>query len=151
VRASAVENSLVLQTGEKYETRYKKVIVIEGEVSTEDLKKIKHMLINSVEAYESDLDDKSFERAIPSPENNIVIEGFTQWDEDALENFRKEKELSMSLEDILHIQNYFQTEDRDPKLTELIVLDTYWSDHCRHTTFTTKIDEVKIEGDEALV
>ena len=150
-RQAAVESSLVLQTGEKYETRYRKVIVIEGDLSTEDLATIKNMLINTVEAYESDLNNKSFETKISEPKNYMVAEGFAKWGKEELKEFLKKEEFSMNLEDILHIQEYFQAEGRDPTMTELIVLDTYWSDHCRHTTFNTKIDEVKIEGDETLV
>ena len=85
------------------------------------------------------------EFAIPTEVETLT--GFTALDDDALEAFRNEKGLAMDHADIVFCQNYFKSEHRDPTITEIRLIDTYWSDHCRHTTFGTILDDVKIDDE----
>ena len=80
-----------------------------------------------------------------TPNDVQILEGFTVKDVKALEEFHKEQGLAMSIDDLVMIRDYFKSENRDPSITEIKVIDTYWSDHCRHTTFSTSIQEVEIE------
>ena len=82
---------------------------------------------------------------VQEPEGVEILEGFTGKTEEELESIHKAMELAMSLEDLAFCRDYFRDEERrDPTVTEIRVIDTYWSDHCRHTTFLTKIEEIKI-------
>jgi phosphoribosylformylglycinamidine synthase len=98
------------------------------------------------------LKDKKFERKIQTPENHVIMNGFIKLSSDTeLEKFTNQNKLSFDLADIKHIHNYFKNEEkRDPTKVELLLIDTYWSDHCRHTTFHTKIEELKITGNKEL-
>ena len=127
-----------------------KVYLLKGDLTAEDLAAIKKYLINPVEAREASLDEREtlkMEFAVPSEVETLT--GFIQMDEDALEAFRNEKGLAMDHADIVFCQDYFKSEHRDPTITEIRLIDTYWSDHCRHTTFGTILDDVQI--DDALV
>ena len=119
------------------------VIVLEGELSAEELQSIKDYVINAVDSHEVPVDVET-ERAAPNvPENVPTLEGFNS---KSPADIRKDLGLAMSAEDVAFCQDYFGKEEgREPTLTEIKVLDTYWSDHCRHTTFLTKIDEVEFE------
>ena len=119
-----------------------KLIVLDNSVSEENLKRIKKYCINEVEAREKNM-------AILDASENVeiaeipVYDGFIEFSEDTIEEFRKQHGLAMSLEDLLFVQQYFRNEEqRNPTETEIKVLDTYWSDHCRHTTFETEIETV---------
>ena len=123
-----------------------KIVILDGSVSEEELIAIKNYLINPVEMREKDLsvlineEDVEIE-AVP------VLEGFCALDEAGLEALRQEHGLAMTLADIAHVQKYFKEEEqRDLTLTELKVLDTYWSDHCRHTTFETILQNVTFDA-----
>jgi len=122
-----------------------KLIVLDDDVSYENLQRIKKYCINEVEAREKDmyiLDDSENVKIAEIP----VFDGFMEFSEIEIENFRKTNGLAMSLEDILFVQQYFRDEERrDPTETEIKVLDTYWSDHCRHTTFETEIENITFE------
>lgn len=124
-----------------------KVIATEGDLSGEELEKIKGYLINPVDSREADSAKPStlvMETTVP--EDVPVIRGFIGMTEEELSSFRQEMDFAMSKADILHVADYFKNvEDRDPTLTELKVLDTYWSDHCRHTTFNTKLSDIYFE------
>ena len=147
---SASQCIQLLSQGERPDVRSAKVYLLKGDLTAEDLAAIKKYLINPVEAREASLDEREtlkMEFAVPSEVETLT--GFIQMDEDALEAFRNEKGLAMDHADIVFCQDYFKSEHRDPTITEIRLIDTYWSDHCRHTTFGTILDDVQI--DDALV
>lgn len=149
-RVDAVDKNISLVTGKTdIQSRYKNVISFEGKVSAKDMKKIKNYLINPNEKTQSDISDKEFERKIADPVNHIVLEGFT--DIDSREWFKdflgKHDDIAIEIEDIEMVRDYFRdTEQRDPTKVELLLIGTYWSDHCRHTTFETQIENVTVSG-----
>lgn len=124
-----------------------KVFVIEGNLTKKDLETIKKYCINPVEAQEAKLEKPlTLSTENESPQKVKVLDNFRNLTKDEAENLRQEMGLAMSLADLLWCQKYFKDEEmRDPTITEIKVLDTYWSDHCRHTTFMTEIDDIKIE------
>ena len=145
---SASQCIQLLSQGERPDVRSAKVYLLEGDLTAEDLAAIKKYLINPVEAREASLDEREtlkMEFAVPSEVETLT--GFIQMDEDALEAFRNEKGLAMDHADIVFCQDYFKGERRDPTITEIRVIDTYWSDHCRHTTFGTILDSVTIDDE----
>ena len=126
-----------------------KVYLISGDLSEAEKEKIKKSVINPVESEEVSLEKReSLDMTHPVPEEVKVIEGFITFDEAVLETYRKEQGLAMSLEDLVYFQKYFKSINRNPSFTELKVVDTYWSDHCRHTTFMTELTEIEIEEGE---
>ena len=126
-----------------------KVYLISGDLSEVEKEKIKKSVINPVEAEEVSLEkSESLDMTHPIPEDVKVIEGFITFDETALEAYRKEQGLAMSLEDLVYFQKYFKGINRNPSFTELKVVDTYWSDHCRHTTFMTELTNIEVEDGE---
>lgn len=124
------------------------VFVIEGALSSEDLAKLKGYLINPVDSREASLSvPETLAPKIPAPDVVPVLVGFGKLDSAELAAKRKELGLAMSDADIAFCQTYFRDkEHRDPTLTEIRMLDTYWSDHCRHTTFLTELESVEIEA-----
>ena len=119
-----------------------KVIILEGNISEEELNKVKNYYINPVEMREKTLEKLEIEEGELAQEVP-VFEGFITYGAEKLEKFRKELGLAMTFADIAFVQEYFRdTEKRDPTETEIKVLDTYWSDHCRHTTFETRIKNI---------
>ena len=124
-----------------------KVYILSGDITDEQFNKIKGYCINPVDSREASLDKPTtlkIETEIPTSVE--TIDGFIDLTKDELKDFLKNRFLVMTIFDLEHIQNYFKnTEKRNPTITEIKVLDTYWSDHCRHTTFMTKIEEVKID------
>ncbi len=127
--------------------RSAKVYVLEGQLSEENIAAIKQHVINPVECREACLetaDTLVMEYALP--QSVATVTGFTAMDSAALSSLLDSLGLAMDLDDLTFLQNYFRdTEHRDPTITEIRVVDTYWSDHCRHTTFSTIIDDVKID------
>ena len=121
--------------------------VIEGEITEEEFSAIKNHCINPVDSRETGLEKpKTLVNVFEEPEDVKIFEGFTGMPEDDLKGLYGSLNLAMTFKDFLHIQKYFQEEEkRDPSMTEIRVLDTYWSDHCRHTTFSTELTEVKFE------
>ena len=145
---SASECIQLLSQGERPAVRSARVYLLDGDLTDADLAAIKKYVINPVEAREANLDERStlkMEFAIPTEVETLT--GFTALDDDALEAFRNEKGLAMDHADIVFCQNYFKSEHRDPTITEIRLIDTYWSDHCRHTTFGTILDDVKIDDE----
>ncbi|SDE22637.1 phosphoribosylformylglycinamidine synthase [Sporomusa acidovorans] len=143
----AAQSVQILTQKERPAIRTAKVLVLTGQLTEAEVAKIKDYCINPVEAREAVL-DKPTSLTMPAavPADVAVLEGFTALPEAALAQFLQERGLAMSLEDLLFCQNYFRdTEKRNPTITEIKVIDTYWSDHCRHTTFHTQIGEVDIE------
>ena len=123
-----------------------KVILLEGNLTDADVEKIKKYTINPVEAQEASTQKPdSLEMSWEAPKPVAIIKGFTQFSKEELHQFLTEQELAMSEADLAFIQEYFQKEGRNPSITEIKVLDTYWSDHCRHTTFETNLEKINIE------
>ena len=127
--------------------RTARVVVLSGALSDEDVAAIKHYCINPVEAREASLDPvDTLEMAWEQPVDVAVIEGFTTMDDAALKELSAHMGLAMSFDDLKFCQTYFgEEEKRNPTVTEIRVIDTYWSDHCRHTTFMTELTDVAFE------
>ena len=124
--------------------------VIEGNVTAEEFEAIKHHCINPVDSRETGLEKpETLVTVFPEPEDVKIFDGFKDMPEADLKALYDSLNLAMTFKDFQHIQNYFRDEEkRDPSMTEIRVLDTYWSDHCRHTTFSTELTDVKFdEGD----
>jgi len=144
-RADSAQQCIALLTGnEKSKVRSGKLIEFEG-ISESDLAKIKDLLINKVESQEKDLSILDIP-AEETPSKVIVHDSFINWNTDELNNFYNNHGFALGLDDLKFIQEYFKSEQRDPTETELKVLDTYWSDHCRHTTFETELSNIEFEG-----
>lgn len=144
-RADSAQQCIALLTGnEKSKVRSGKLIEFEG-VSESDLTKIKDLLINKVESQEKDLSILDIP-AEETPSKVIVHENFINFDDAQLEEFFNNHGFALGLDDLKFIQEYFKSEQRNPTETELKVLDTYWSDHCRHTTFETELSNIEFEG-----
>ncbi len=127
--------------------RCAKMVILSGKPTCDDIKKIENYLINSVDSRLTD--DKTIPETLKikseNPGDIPVVEGFIKWAEPELESYRQKMGLAMDLLDIKFLQDYFKSENRDPTETEIRVLDTYWSDHCRHTTFLTELTDIKIQ------
>lgn len=142
---SASECIMLLTEEEKVPVKSSKVIILKGNLNEEEIKKIKSYYINPVDSREVSPLSKVLEENLEEPNEVQVLDGFLNLNEEGLKNFHREKSLAMSLEDLKLIRDYFKSEDRNPTITEIKVIDTYWSDHCRHTTFETIIKDVYIE------
>ena len=144
---SAAQCIQIISGGERPIVRSAKVYALYGELADGDLDAIRAHIINKVESREASLDlPASLETKHSAPERVATIEGFTKMDEGELSALLDDLGLAMDLDDLKFLQNYFNdSEHRDPTITEIRVVDTYWSDHCRHTTFSTHIDDVKID------
>lgn len=143
--ASAEECYEILTAGEKIKVKSAKVIIIKGELSEEDKEKIKSYYINPVDSREVEINSSELFTVNSIPEDVKILDGFIELTKEGIEAFHKELSLAMTLEDLLLIQEYFKEENRNPYITEIKVIDTYWSDHCRHTTFLTTINNIEIE------
>ncbi len=124
--------------------------VIEGDITEEEFEAIKSHCINPVDSRETGLEKpETLVAEFKDPEDVKIFDGFRDMEEAPLKELYSSLNLAMTFKDFLHIQNYFKNEEkRDPSMTEIRVLDTYWSDHCRHTTFSTELTDVKFdEGD----
>lgn len=146
---SAAQCIQILTQGDKPIVRTAKLIVLEGDISKEQFQRIKNYCINPVESREASLEKPStIELYADVPQDVDSIDGFIYLSQDELKDMIDDLGLAMSIDDIRFCQRYFRDEEkRDPTITEIRVLDTYWSDHCRHTTFLTKIEEIKISDD----
>ena len=142
---SASECIMLLIEEEKIPVKSSKVIILKGNLNEEEIKKIKSYYINPVDSREVSPLSKVLEENLEEPNEVEVLNGFLDLNEEGLKNFHRDKSLAMSLEDLKMIRDYFKSEDRNPTITEIKVIDTYWSDHCRHTTFETIIKDVYIE------
>ena len=142
--ASAVDCVRLLDPKAEVKIKSSKLLILGPEVSDEDIARIKHYFINAVESREKDLSkiaDMEQAKVKPVP----VLEGLTGLSEDDLAGYCKKMGLAMNADDLREVVTYFSKEGRDPNETELRILDTYWSDHCRHTTFTTELEDVQFE------
>ena len=145
---SASECFLLLTAEDRVDVKSSKIIILNGDLSKEDVEKIKKYYINPVDSREVDIDNRELSTPLNIPNDVQILEGFNNKDDKELSAFHKDQGLAMSLEDLKMIQDYFKEEGRDPSITEIKVIDTYWSDHCRHTTFATKIEDIEIEEDK---
>lgn len=141
--------SLLVDNSENISVNSGKLLLFYGNISSNDIIKIKKYYINEVEMREKNINilEQIIEKE--NTDKAIVYNGFIKKSKEEIAKFKDELELAMTVNDLLFIQEYFKNEEkRDPKEAEIKVLDTYWSDHCRHTTFETIIDDVKIENDK---
>ncbi len=142
--ASAVDCVHLIDPKADVHIKSSKLIVLNADVDEQTIAKIKHYYINAVESREKDLSkltDTEHAAVKPVP----VLEGFVNMKEEDLEPFCRKMGLAMNADDLREVVKYFTEEGRDPNETELRILDTYWSDHCRHTTFTTELEEIGVE------
>ena len=149
-RANSLEECLqIISGGERPTCKSAKVYILKGNLSDEELKTIKNYLINSVDAREASLEKpETLEDKLAEPEDVQVVDGFIHMTEDDTEKFYEKYGFAMDIADLKFCQEYFRdTEKRDPTMTEMKMIDTYWSDHCRHTTFLTRLEEIDIEWD----
>lgn len=145
---SAAECIQIISKKERPLVRTAKVYMMYGDLQEEEILAIKKYVINPVEAREATLD--TFETLVMQyeiPTEVAILDGFTGLSEEELADFIGKMGLAMDLEDIKTCQAYFQSENRDPSITEIKMIDTYWSDHCRHTTFLTTIDDITFEDE----
>ena len=147
---SAAECIQLISQGERPLVRSAKVYLLEGALTGAEVEEIKKYVINPVEAREASLETRAtLQMTYAVPGAVATLTGFNQLDEAGLKAFVAEKGLAMDYGDIKFCQDYFRSEQRDPTITEIRMIDTYWSDHCRHTTFGTILDDVQI--DDAVV
>ncbi|MDD6767997.1 MAG: phosphoribosylformylglycinamidine synthase, partial [Coriobacteriaceae bacterium] len=144
---SASECVQLISCGERPDVRSAKVYYLEGELSAQDVAAIKGYVINPIEAREASLDTvETLKTAYPEPQPVEILDGFLELDAAGLQAFIDERGLAMDLADISFFQQYFRDEEqRCPTITEVKMVDTYWSDHCRHTTFGTVLEEITID------
>ncbi len=144
---SAAQCVQLLTQGERPQVVTAKVIAVSGDISEEDFRKIQGYLINPVESRPASLEKpESLDIKADIPDSVAVIDGFTVWDDGEMEKYYSSMGFAMTLADLKFCRDYFRDEEhRDPTVTELRVIDTYWSDHCRHTTFLTRLEKIEIE------
>ena len=143
---SASECIQLISQGERPIVRSAKVYVLEGALSEDDVAAIKHYVINPVEAREASLEPReTLSQRYPEPADVEVLEDFLTLDQTQLQAFIDERGLAMDLADITFCQRYFSDEGRVPTITEIKMIDTYWSDHCRHTTFGTALGHIQFD------
>ena len=148
-RADSCAQCISLATGkERPDIHSSKIYVIFGDINDEEYDRVKSWLINPVESREAGMEKPStLHRVFSAPKEICFVEGFISYSDDELEKFRVTMNLAMDLADLKFCRLYFRDEEkRDPSVTEIRVLDTYWSDHCRHTTFLTELDDVQIDN-----
>ena len=148
---SAAQCIQILSQGERPAVRTARVYALEGVLTPQELEAVKRYVINPVESREASLDlPETLRMEYTVPTSVRTITGFTAMDAAGLDALREDLGLAMDLDDLKFLQAYFRDEERrDPTITEIRVVDTYWSDHCRHTTFSTHLDRVEIH-DEAI-
>ncbi len=137
----------MLVQDQKPQVRVAKVIILEGDISHEEYQRIKNYYINPVETRQTSLDKPiSLDIETNRPEDVMVLDSFIYMSHEELVSFMEEMGFAMDMEDLKFCQTYFKdTEKRDPTITEMRMIDTYWSDHCRHTTFLTHLKDVEFE------
>ncbi|MDD6620836.1 MAG: phosphoribosylformylglycinamidine synthase [Eubacteriales bacterium] len=144
---SAAQCIQLLTAGERPVVASAKVIAVKGDITDAEFDKIKSYIINPVESRVASLDmPDSLDVKSDVPADIVRITGFINMSDDEIAEYHKSMGFAMSIADLCWVRDYFsKDENRDPSLTELKVIDTYWSDHCRHTTFATELDEIKID------
>ena len=144
---SAAQCIQILTQKDKPIVKTAKVIILKGNISESKIDVIKEYCINAVDSREANLEKpKDLQQNFTEPEQVSIVESFIDMNDLNLRQFTSDNGLAMSFEDLKYCRDYFKdTENRDPSITEIKVIDTYWSDHCRHTTFNTEIEDVHIE------
>ena len=142
--ASAVDCVHLIDPKADVRIKSSKLIILSGDTDDATIAKIKHYYINAVESREKDL-SKLTDAESAAVKPVLVLDGFTKMTDADLEPFCRKMGLAMNADDLREVVKYFTEEGRDPTETELRILDTYWSDHCRHTTFTTELEEIGVE------
>lgn len=144
---SAAQCVQLLTQGERPQVLTARVVAVKGNITDEQFEKIQSYLVNPVESRIASLDKpESLDMQAEVPPDVARVKGFIGWNGEELKNYYGSMGFAMTLEDLAFCQEYFRdTEHRDPTVTELRVIDTYWSDHCRHTTFLTRLEQVEIE------
>ena len=142
---SASECIGLLGAEDRVEVKSAKVIVLKGNLTEDEVNKIKSYYINPVDSREVAIDNIELSSKLAEPNDVEILHNFINKDRKEIEDFHKELGLAMSVDDLLMIRDYFKSEERTPTITEIRVIDTYWSDHCRHTTFSTAIEDVTFE------
>ena len=147
---SAAQCVQLLTQSERPQVVSAKVIAVKGNITSADLEKIKHYLINPVESREASLEKpESLDMKADVPPDVASVEGFISWNDEEMKNYYDSMGFAMTLSDLKFCRDYFRDDEhRDPTVTELRVIDTYWSDHCRHTTFLTRLEKIEIEKSE---
>jgi len=141
----------IVSGGQRPTVRTAKVYALHGKVTVEEMAAIRKSVINPVECRLARPEKPATLQIQSDPPAPVkTLEGFIGLDDEALEGFLNDYGLAMDLDDLKFCQSYFQSERRDPTITEIRMIDTYWSDHCRHTTFLTRLDEVQIDDPKAL-
>ena len=147
--ASCAECIQLISQGERPQVAAARVYLLYGAADSAALEKIKKHVINPVESREASLEKRDTVRiGYPEPPMVETVRGFCEMDRKALAAFAAEKGLAMDTDDAVFCRDYFASEGRDPTITEIRMIDTYWSDHCRHTTFGTRIDAAEVEDPE---
>lgn len=143
---SAAQCIQLLTAGERPDVLSAKVIAVKGDITDDEFEKIKAYIINPVESRVASMDvPESLDLKSDVPADIVRIDGFINKNDDEIAQYHSSMGFAMSVADLCWVRDYFKKdENRDPSLTELKVIDTYWSDHCRHTTFATELDEIKI-------
>ena len=147
-RGDSAEQCVQLLTqGERCKVLTARVIALKGDLTDDEQKKVEDYLINPVESRLASLDKpETLDMETPVPDDVKRVEGFIGWNDDEMAEYYGSMGFAMTLDDLKFCRDYFRDEEnRDPSVTELRVIDTYWSDHCRHTTFLTRLSEVEIE------
>ena len=150
-RADSAEQCVQLLTqGERCKILTARVVAVKGDITDEEFEKIQNYLINPVESRLASLEKpESLDMKAERPADVAVVEGFIKWDDDRMKEYFDSMGFAMTLADLKFCRDYFRDDEhRDPTVTELRVIDTYWSDHCRHTTFLTRLEKVEIEKSE---
>ena len=144
---SAAQCVQLLTQKERPQVLTARVIAIKGDISAEEMDKIKSYLVNPVESRLASMEKpESLDMKADVPADVARVTGFTQWNDEEMKAYFDSMGFAMTLDDLLFCRDYFRDEEhRDPTVTELRVIDTYWSDHCRHTTFLTRLNRIEIE------
>ncbi len=149
-RANSLSECLqIVAGGEKLPAKSAKIYILKGNLSENDIKRIKAYLINPVDSRECSLEKpETLKDEIHEPEDVKVVEGFITMTDENVKEFYEKYGFAMDIEDLKFCQRYFRDEEkRDPTMTEMKMIDTYWSDHCRHTTFMTRLEVIDIKWD----
>lgn len=147
---SAAQCVQLLTQGERPQVVSAKIVAVKGDITDEEFIKIQNYLINPVESRLASLNKpESLDMKADRPDDVAVINGFIGWNDDEMQKYYSSMGFAMTLADLKFCRDYFRDDEhRDPTVTELRVIDTYWSDHCRHTTFLTRLEKIEIEKGE---
>lgn len=144
---SAIQCISLITEGDVSLVKNAKVFILKGKLTNEEMEKIKSYAINPVDSREAIIEKpNNLDMEFSNPDDVEILEGFIEKTEQQLEQFRQDLGLAMNKEDLILCRDYFKsTENRNPSITEIKMIDTYWSDHCRHTTFATRLNNIEIE------